>query len=402
MIILQCDLYRSNQIDGNLCHSLCNDSSLQFFRCLHVGSTDKVVLEMFWNETKRVVMKTKYHDTKNYFSFNYQPISKDNPLSRLSSDVFKLKIMELFRFHLGFKINGSSLIGSLNFLDWSESEQVQKYMSSVWLLLQQDEYFQMNYFKTSSFIPESYGSCGHYYFIEYLPPGKHLISGNIIHLFSFLFQYKASWLESVETAIQLLDAMEAFQGNFHEILHLCDMKGMNFGINVDDHKVKAIDLDMALFNTRLVSQYEQTNCSDDVECHFFDCKGLCLPEEKRCAPLRTNTNLEALCKKIFVGGILENGYLGLLSYPPSFMKDELIQALNLCLNQEHLIEWIKMILDRCQSNDNVNQKQEEMNSLFSKDCINILNDFRTFQTNHFFFIHKRLKDILSKCILVLP
>ena len=157
---------------------------------------------------------------------------------------------------------------------------------SYYSLIQQDEYLFVKYFQNSKHIPQIYGSCGHFYAMEYLPPGK-LLSPKIVkdkEFFSF-------WKDRAEIALSLLDLVESFQSDFHHELHICDVKGENFGQG-EDGLVKLIDTDAAFFEPKLKELLENEVCDSHSDCDFFDCKGYCDPKRQMCLNLRINSNLQ--------------------------------------------------------------------------------------------------------------
>lgn len=282
--ILQCRLYSAGDLTGDLCPALCIDRSLVFHECLHVIQ-GKVVLRMLWNGTLSVIMKSEHADRNEFLNFNFHKISSDEPLHMPSPSILHDLIFNLAGSRFGKDFN----ISHLQMWNIPESDDGIKRRDVItqWLLLQQDEYLMMSYLNGHTGVPKLYGTCGHYYVTEFLPPGRHLSSGNFL-----LKAFPSDWQKRANLALRLLDIMQAFDREYHETLHFCDMKGLNFGVGVHG-EVKAIDLDMAVFETHLLSQYNHvTRCAEDSDCEFFDCRGWCVLPQHRCLPVRINTNLQ--------------------------------------------------------------------------------------------------------------
>ena len=157
---------------------------------------------------------------------------------------------------------------------------------SLYGLIQQDEYLFVKYFQALKHIPRIYGSCGHIYAMEYLPPGK-LLSPSIIKNKI----YFSSWKDRVDIALGLLDLVYSFKHDFPHALHICDVKGENFGRG-DDGIVKLIDADAVFFDPKLGEMLVNDTCKVHDDCNFFDCKGFCNLRAQKCTDKRSNSNLQ--------------------------------------------------------------------------------------------------------------
>ena len=162
-------------------------------------------------------------------------------------------------------------------------------MRSLWSLIQQDEFLFFRYFSRSKFIPFIFGSCGHVYAVDSAPPTSVLHPGAM----SIARLSRDSWHDRAQAAIGLLDIIESAQSEFHEYLHLCDIKGKNFGI-AKDGNIKAIDMDMVYFDSKLGPWLAKnhTHCSQNSDCDFISCFGQCNSTVGRCEEVINNNNLE--------------------------------------------------------------------------------------------------------------
>ncbi|CAH1244832.1 FAM69C [Branchiostoma lanceolatum] len=165
--------------------------------------------------------------------------------------------------------------------------------------------------------------------MEYTPPGDTLSPG--------LFNFKTGreitsatdWDKRAKVALSFLTFLEDLNTFHTEPLHLCDVKQDNYGVSAD-LTIQAIDVDMAFFETKMRGILKQENCTKNQDCDFFDCTSKCDLRRKKCSMHRNNNNLQAICKKIFLGyNSLPFG--GLLRSPPADIADRLDEALQECV-----------------------------------------------------------------------
>uniref|UniRef100_A0A8C6SP63 Divergent protein kinase domain 1C n=1 Tax=Neogobius melanostomus TaxID=47308 RepID=A0A8C6SP63_9GOBI len=272
-----CVDFSAGRVSGDLCLDLCVLKTVQYRRCLYYENGKKV-LEVRWRD-RTVILKSKHENFSDYEPLTAMQDAADD-LSPL--DVVYYATMEV-RSSLGLAPGNGSL-----WRLWDQSPDRNRTYSraelaSLWALLQQEEYTFLRLLQDlSPHVPRVLGSCGHFYAVEFLSAG-HAWDQN---LFS----------SSLDRA-PFLDLVLRFEHDFSHSLHLCDVKAENFGIR-DDLTVVAIDVDMAFFEPRLRAVLEQ-NCSCDDDCTFFDCWSHCDPHTLRCSPYRSNSNLQAVCEKIF-------------------------------------------------------------------------------------------------------
>lgn len=109
---------------------------------------------------------------------------------------------------------------------------------------------------------------------------------------------------------------------------------------------------------------------------------------------------QTLCDKVFLGGIQEHAYVGLLDSPPSSIKFELREALDQCTDPP-VSEFRKLVTDSCQST--LGSKSQEsrsaiMNSSHADElkCREALQKLRNLLAEESITIYKRLKEILLR------
>ena len=106
--------------------------------------------------------------------------------------------------------------------------KVKAVMRSIWSLLQQQEYALLTVLKNHKHIPRLLGTCGHFYAMEHLSQGKILAP----EILSGLTQL-APWRDRLRVSVSLLEAVNSYEEEFKETLHMCDVKGENFGFDED-------------------------------------------------------------------------------------------------------------------------------------------------------------------------
>ncbi|KAK3086001.1 hypothetical protein FSP39_011994 [Pinctada imbricata] len=194
-------------------------------------------------------------------------------------------------------------------------------LQSIWSLANQDEYLLIKLYQDLPYIPKLYGSCGGYYLLEFAPPG------NILNQ-DFIRYSPSPWKERAKIALQLIELSQSVDKDFYEPLHICDVKGENFGVDTQN-VIKLIDLDTIFFNKEMLGHLSSGICSKHEDCDFFDCRGWCNITRNRCTRMRTNNNLQSICEDILVDRA-HNFYSGLLYYPPSAIKTKLSALLERC------------------------------------------------------------------------
>lgn len=306
--------FSSGLVSGDLCLDLCELRTVQYHRCLYYENGKKV-LEVRWKD-RTVILKSKH---ENFSSFEPLSALQDQDAAEDLSplDVVYYATLEV-RSALGLVMeeedDGEALNNGSLWTVWDQSpDRNRTYsradLSSLWALLQQEEYTFLRLLQDlSPHVPRVLGSCGHFYAVEFLSAGHAWDQ----HLFSSSLDrpppapppgspgdgsHSDRGGRDHRIALSFLDLVWRFEHDFSHSLHLCDVKAENFGIR-EDLTVVAIDVDMAFFEPRLRAVLEQ-NCSCDEDCSFFDCWSHCDPHTLRCSPYRTNSNLQAVCEKIF-------------------------------------------------------------------------------------------------------
>ena len=296
LIVLQCTDYKHERVAGNLCPHLCQMHTVWFHSCMNYRG-GKNVFKMKWMD-EMIILKSKKPRIDDYDLPLYtsllsdftgmvaQSVSMNLPVAQKAltdAQIFSIMWMDDVE-----KYATRRTVGGEEEVLWQSSA-----MNSLWSLVQQDEYMILKFFQHFPHMPRIFGTCGHFYALEYMPPGP-MLSAGILEM-TRIFGH--SWSDRAKLALKLLETIHAFDNDLTEVLHMCDMKGENFGISKAG-KVVAIDVDMAVFDTKLVSDLSYPNCSIHDDCSFFDCQGWCDIPNQKCSGIRVNNNLQ-VCGSTF-------------------------------------------------------------------------------------------------------
>lgn len=204
-----------------------------------------------------------------------------------------------------------------------------KEMDNLWKLIQDNEYVLSSLYSDRDIYPQIIGTCGNFYAVEYLKPVDSIPS-----LFA-LSDSQDEWNQRVKIAIMMMDFIDELDIGFHEPFHLCDVKIDHFGLTEAETRVKFIDLQGVYPKSILDKYIENSTCTNDEDCEYFDCRGRCNKNKKKCVNFIQNNNLQIICEKIFLGWKMSNKVLvpGLLmsQHTPS----ELASVLRQCANPSH-------------------------------------------------------------------
>jgi Protein-kinase domain of FAM69/N-term cysteine-rich ER, FAM69 len=271
-----------------MCSPLCIEKNLALVNCLNFKD-GKVVFLMRY-ESHTVIMKSERARLSDYVMIGYRDISGRYVLPSVEEFYRFLSNAVYFSLKHSLNVSGDDLVNIMWHnpqqisLSNASSSELYSLMISISSLSQQNEYILIKYLKNHENLPVLYGSCGHFYVMEYYPTIEFITLMDDQRTF-------ADWLPRAATAIQLLHLVLSFDANFDETLHLCDVKLNNFGVSYDG-KMKAIDVDMVMFESELAFQFQNKKCSHHGDCTFLDCHGWCMPQTQTCWRKRTNNNLQ--------------------------------------------------------------------------------------------------------------
>lgn len=284
-----------NKIAGSMCHTICDEQKLTYEKCTNYRSGKKVIFMQCEDcepgKKTRVVLKTK------------EELGKKESL-QLPFEVngglvphWLQTAREIFLQTVGFNfaINLSHVDDIFSFL-WGEN--FDKFVSNakypnahyvavqtIHALTQQLEYTFYVLYKNRSFVPKIYGTCGPAYVVEYTPAVSTYESGFSDLSLPWNFRRRA------EVALGILKLLKVLKYDLHQPLHLCDVKGDNFGVR-ENGEITLVDTDCATFHETLYTTFFSDNCSKHETCDFFDCHGYCDVSKGKCHQVRTNNNLQ--------------------------------------------------------------------------------------------------------------
>uniref|UniRef100_A0A0P4W969 FAM69 N-terminal domain-containing protein n=1 Tax=Scylla olivacea TaxID=85551 RepID=A0A0P4W969_SCYOL len=186
-------------------------------------------------------------------------------------------------------------------------------------LIQDHEFLTSVVFEELHLFPKITGICGSYYAVEYFEP----LTRNPMQPFTM------TWRNRLWKALDILKYIGQLETVGREPIHLCDVKHDHFGWDKGD-RLAFLDLDSVLYESSLLKMMENTPyCSNHEDCSYFDCKSRCHHRTNRCEMERSNTNLQVICDKIFLGNT--DSLLSLYGLLVSSERTEdLEEALELC------------------------------------------------------------------------
>ncbi|XP_035696274.1 divergent protein kinase domain 1C-like [Branchiostoma floridae] len=249
-----CEEYARNRVTGNLCPDLCTAHSIIFQECLNYRKGKRVILAE-WS-TKKVILKSQYSHLHEYNSMIAKYTNEEGKVVTSQPDmatflmVVKNPLRTMFQEDATYSTVRETVRKMWN-MPWEHHETMSvAAMESLWALLQQEEYLLMQYFKGNKHFPKIYGSCGHFYVMEYTPTGDTLSPQLFSHkTVEGIFKSGTDWEDRAKLALSFLTFIEDLDTFYTEPLHLCDVKNKNYGVS-EDLTIRAIDVDMAFFETK--------------------------------------------------------------------------------------------------------------------------------------------------------
>lgn len=273
-----------------MCSPLCSEKHLVLASCF--GHKDSKVVLLMHYKNRSVIMKSERARLSDYNTIGYRDVN-GKPIIPSVEEFYRFLSNAVY-----FSLKHSVKVSADNIFDiiWDDpkryslsnasSDELYSLMVSISTLVQQNEYLLVKFLKNRENLPIVYGSCGHFYLLEYSPT---------VEFSTFVDDQStfADWLPRAAMAVQLLYLVSSFDADFDEKLNLCDVKFNNFGVS-NDGKMKAIDVDMAMFDSELAFQFQNKRCSYHADCAFLDCQGWCMSQTQTCWQKRTNNNLQVI------------------------------------------------------------------------------------------------------------
>ncbi|KAF2357561.1 FAM69 protein-kinase domain [Trinorchestia longiramus] len=193
----------------------------------------------------------------------------------------------------------------------------------LWSLISDQEFLMSLLMEKLKLFPKVLGTCGEFYGVEYVDTLSE----------SFLISPLMPRNERLLKAIQLVQFVEKLDTVWQQPLHLCDVKMTHFGWTPEG-AVRFVDVDTVMLESALVDRLQYLpECELDDDCSFFDCSAKCDSHAGKCLLTRTNTNLQVVCSRIFLGIVSPGVQLyGLLQFmdESEAMEDLLKEATHLC------------------------------------------------------------------------
>ncbi|KAK6185458.1 hypothetical protein SNE40_007687 [Patella caerulea] len=331
-----CKWYNEGYIVGSLCPLLCGDEKkVHYKHCINYKSGKTVLITTCKDAcepeiTIPAILKSRFPDiddfTKRFLGGNRDSISSISSLRSM--------LLDTIWTNLGINMSKSEdIIKTIfeedytKYIKTSDQRSYRALSITVWSLAQQQEYLITKLNQDNALFPKIYHSCGSIYLMESSPPGDILDPA--------LLPWKSKkilWKDRAETALKLLDAMSIMESGFHQTLHMCDLKGENFGVGMDG-VIKLIDTDSVFFHDQLARELITTEtCRKHSDCNFWDCHGVC-GDDGKCKKERLNNNLQSLCEDVFSSSYPAYNN-GLLKSPPKSIATDLEATLKECVRPQ--------------------------------------------------------------------
>lgn len=335
LLIQLCKDFNKGITGGNLCRDLCDSHDLVIQDCLaHKNTT--IVFSGRWKNFD-IVFKTKKepHSFEELKDLIYAGLSDDEPTNYQQkedrihelflSHVFEHVMNELSFFKLRNMMTQQMVLEHLwnphmvEKLSWAD-------MSSLWLLIQRDEFIKLQLLQGMKHIPRVYGFCGRFYAVEKV---------DTLEEFTFTpFKKPMPWKKRLRIALDFLDLSQEFSDTILGKLHHCDIQPANFGIT-KDMRVVSLDID-SVFPTRQMKDFlEQPTCESSKQCDFFDCVSSCNQTAHQCSRNILTNNLQVICRDILVSRWEQPG---LLKRAPVHAQNKLSSVLQECAS-ENMLPW---------------------------------------------------------------
>ena len=231
------------------------------------------------------------------------------------------------------------------------------FIANLVLLMSQDEYLFHRYFGAKPGVLATYGTCGHFYAVEYAKPLDQAVHRMSTDERKRLARQFLQLVRGMDTLYLLDDNDErqrsataaaaaaavavavGLNGSSKPVqsMQMCNFKLANFGLN-EHGQLVLVDTAKIHSDYHLFANGDTRVCIDDESCHYYDCKSACVPSTgatgtgleaaatKHCAKRRLNNNLQSLCAKIF----LNNGEDDLTLFDSNEPRGELPRHLQAC------------------------------------------------------------------------
>ncbi|XP_076449081.1 divergent protein kinase domain 1C-like [Babylonia areolata] len=313
-----CQAYRDGLITGSLCQPLCDSRQVRFSECtdFHAGKRVSIMSCSDFcvpGQSVAAILKFPNANSSTVLSNHPESFPYDQETADFHQHMGEV-IHNMLKWELGFVPFPSKT--NLTRLMWER--EVSRYSGSIasqhtafrtlMMLMDQSEYRMVKALEGSGVVPRIYGTCGPMYLQESCPPG---LLDEATLSFREAPSQRVPWGQKAIVLLQLLQLILRLEQDFPQVLHLCDVKGSNFGVCADG-SVKLIDADSVFFDSRMMETFHTSQCRTHDDCHFFDCGGWCQTDASRCYMVITNNNLQTLCRdvlssqlpRVFGGGSL--------------------------------------------------------------------------------------------------
>lgn len=296
------------QLTENVTGEFCDDLT----RSLTGASSNVVFNEcpnLYWHDGKELVLALTWNGQrlilKGRSIFEREMLIADHEAFLTDQAKYQIAFERL----LNATFIGKVKIEPNRLLPWAHSSSDSAITSSnltalraAWLLAQDNEYVLGKSLSGKLIFPEIKSSCKHFYLVEsaerildltYIIPSVHLVTR----------PYARSPYDKLEVAIKLLEFLHRLERE-KTGLELCDVKFDHFGFYQNESLLLMIDSDM-IYNKQVTTEsiVATTDCSNDRDCDFIDCEGLCT--DGKCKYDANDNNLKRICRNMLFMSILD-------------------------------------------------------------------------------------------------
>ncbi|KAK3884139.1 hypothetical protein Pcinc_011580 [Petrolisthes cinctipes] len=334
----------TNLLGGQeLCRELCVDDIASKITC-HTFHLNKPAVFTLDNGSKKVIkavikmedQKVPMEEVSGEEEEVYWKLKKSKQYFPRKEELLNMVNVHVKNF-LGNEVSPEVINKLVNHshLYQSEKESLDTHRN-FWLLIEDHEFLTAVIFEKLKIFPSILGTCGTYYSMQHFEP----LTKNAMRPF------KLTWRNRIWKGLDILRYISHLETIWREPLHLCDVKHDHFGWDHEGNLV-FLDLDAVMPESSLLRTMESTpHCSGNDDCSYFDCMGRCHLRTSKCELERTNTNLQVVCDKVFLGNTE-----GLLSLYGLLVSEEatgeLVEALELCkTNRGMTIDGMMDVLTR--------------------------------------------------------
>lgn len=316
-------MHRKGIAVGSLCSPLCISKDISSLTCHSFKATKEAVFSAEWHNVK-VVFKSVSPKVDSLHWHNHGVLTYPTEKQFLSS----INAVVRDKFNISLPKDVVMRLSRLTPPQKEEDPMMrEKEMNHLWTLIQDNEYLMSVIYTERDVFPQLLGTCGPYFAVEYVEPIEEIPS------ILGLEDSREDWAKKLRVALLILDLLDELETGFKEPLYLCDVKLEHFGLAKGGARMKYLDLNN-VYPKSIIIQNIGPTCTKNEDCELYDCKSYCNKNTNTCANSISNSNMQIVCEKVFLGWRMSGRVLvpGLLMSPHT--PSELASILRQCANPD--------------------------------------------------------------------